>query len=944
MMKTLSLLAIYCLILSGLNAQIVWTEPAFPTQDDEVILYYDATQGNGGLVGTIPVYIHTGVITNLSATETSWQHVQGNWGTADANVVMSPLGNNIHSFDFGGQTLADFYGLLPDETIEALAMVFRNQTGSQEGKTADGGDIFYALTDGSFTAQIISPDTESIILEVNQSTTINAQASSLADLSISVNGTEEASASTTTELEYIFTPTSSGTYNITFSADNGVETAIDEVQIVVIGEQNVLAAPAGIQDGINYIDDNTVVLQLFAPNKSNIFVIGDFNNWNFDENYIMNLDTDGETFWLEIGGLTPGQEYRFQYYIASDNMRIADPYTEKILDPWNDQWISDETYPNLIDYPSGLTTQPVAVFQPAQAPFEWTDDSYVRPSNDKLIIYETLLRDFVEAHDYAILQDSLDYLQNLGVNAIQLMPVIEFEGNESWGYNPSFFFAPDKYYGSSTSYKSFVNECHNRGIAVIMDIALNHSFGQNPQVRMYFDPNNGQFGAPTAESPWFNTVPRHDFNVGYDYNHESMHTREFCKRVLEHWIEEYHIDGYRLDLSKGFTQNNTLGNIGAWNAYDQSRVDILNDYKNHVWSVEPGAYMILEHFADNSEETALANQGFMLWGNINHEYNEATMGYSSNLSWASYQERGWNNPHLISYMESHDEERLMYKNLLYGNSANGYNITQLNTALARVELASCFLFPLPGPKMLWQFGELGYDYSINYCTDGTINENCRTGNKPIRWDYWDVSARQRLYNVMAALNHLKTSEPAFSTTNYNIDLGGFGKRIHLNHPSMNVTIIGNFDVVGINMIPGFQNTGTWYDYFTGEVIQVNDLNNAFYLEPGEYRIYTSVPLETPVIDVHVEEVNVETSFKLFPNPSNEQSTIVLDDSWLNGQDVSINILDLTGKNLSDVIDIIPSGMNSYQLGGLDQLPGGVYVVEIANKQQVSRQTLLIQAD
>lgn len=944
MMKKLSLLALFCLILSGLNAQIVWTEPAFPTQDDEVILYYDATQGNGGLVGTIPVYIHTGVITNLSATETSWQHVQGNWGTADANVLMSPLGNNIHSFDFGGQTLAEFYGLLPDETIEALAMVFRNQTGSQEGKTADGGDIFYTLTDGSFTALIISPDTESIILEVNESTTINAQSSALADLSLLVNGTEEASASATTELEYIFTPTSAGTYNITFSADNGVETAMDEVQIVVIGEQNVQAAPAGIQDGINYIDDNTVVLQLFAPNKSNIFVIGDFNNWNFDEDYLMNLDTDGETFWLEIGGLTAGQEYRFQYFIESDNMRIADPYTEKILDPWNDQWISEDTYPNLLDYPSGLTTQPVAILQTAQVPFDWTDDSYVRPSNDKLIIYETLLRDFVEAHDYATLQDSLDYLQNLGVNAIQLMPVNEFEGNESWGYNPSFFFAPDKYYGNSASYKSFVNECHNRGIAVIMDIALNHSFGQNPHVRMYFDPNNGQFGAPTAESPWFNTVPRHDFNVGYDYNHESSHTREFCKRVLEHWIEEYHIDGYRLDLSKGFTQNNTLGNIGAWNAYDQSRVDILNDYKNHVWSVEPGAYMILEHFADNSEETALANQGFMLWGNINHEYNEATMGYSSNLSWASYQERGWNNPHLISYMESHDEERLMYKNLLFGNSANGYNITQLNTALARVELASCFLFPLPGPKMLWQFGELGYDYSINYCTDGTINEDCRTGNKPIRWDYWDVSARQRLYNVMAALNNLKTTEPAFSTTDYNIDLGGFGKRIHLNHPSMNVTIIGNFDVVGINMIPGFQNTGTWYDYFTGEVIQVNDLNNAFYLEPGEYRIYTSVPLETPVIDVNVEEVNVEANFKLYPNPSNEQSTIVLDDSWLNGQDVSINILDLTGKNLSDVINIIQPGMNSYQLSGLDLLPSGVYVIEIANKQQVSRQTLLIQAD
>ncbi|MDA0883189.1 MAG: T9SS type A sorting domain-containing protein, partial [Bacteroidetes bacterium] len=150
--------------------------------------------------------------------------------------------------------------------------------------------------------------------------------------------------------------------------------------------------------------------------------------------------------------------------------------------------------------------------------------------------------------------------------------------------------------------------------------------------------------------------------------------------------------------------------------------------------------------------------------------------------------------------------------------------------------------------------------------------------------------------------------------------------------------------VGINMIPGFQNTGTWYDYFTGEVIQVNDLNNAFFLEPGEYRLYTSVPLETPVIDVNVEEVNVEANFKLFPNPSNDQSTIVLDDSWLSGQDVSINILDLSGKNLSKVIDIVSVGMNNYQLNGLDQLPSGVYVIEIANDKQISSQTLLVQAD
>ena len=132
-----------------------------------------------------------------------------------------------------------------------------------------------------------------------------------------------------------------------------------------------------------------------------------------------------------------------------------------------------------------------------------------------------------------------------------------------------------------------------------MDIALNHSFGQNPMVRMYFDASAGQYGQPTASNPWFNPTPKHDFNVGYDFNHESLQTKNFTKRVIAYWMQNYHIDGYRFDLSKGFTQNNTLGNIGAWGAYDQSRVNILTEYYNDIQSHEPGAYVILEHLADS---------------------------------------------------------------------------------------------------------------------------------------------------------------------------------------------------------------------------------------------------------------------------------------------------------------------------------------------------------
>ncbi len=894
-----------CLVIIGFatksSSQILWTDPTFPTQDDVVTLYYNALEGNGEVAGVQPLYCHTGVITSLSENESDWQHVQGNWGTADSNVLMNYLGDNIYTFDFGGQSLADFYGLLAEETITSLAMVFRNMSGTLVGREADGGDIYYAIGDGSFSATILSPGNPSTAINLGESIEIAGISSESADLEILINGGSVATASAASELNYTFEGTVSGQYTIEFTADNGLQTVSSEISILVIPETNVEDPTSDVNDGINYMDDTTVILQFYAPLKENIFVVGDFNDWQFDLDYLMNQRTDGETFWLEIDGLTPGQEYRFQYHIMPDDMRVAEYYADKILDYWNDPWIPESSYPNLLPYPNDLTSNQVSVLQTAQTAYNWTDQSYEKPPQERLVIYELLVRDFSEERTYAFIQDSLPYLKTLGVTAIELLPVNEFEGNESWGYNPSFYFAPDKYYGSEDAMKALVNAAHNEGIAVVMDIALNHSFGQNPQVRMYFNPQLGDYGQPTPESPWFNEVPKHDFNVGYDYDHESSRTRDFCKRVLGYWIEEYHIDGYRLDLSKGFTQNNTLGNVAAWGAYDQSRVDILNDYRNHIMSIDEETYIILEHFANNDEEIVLANTGFMLWGNLNHEYNEATMGYSSNLNWGSYQDRGWNNPNLVTYMESHDEERLMYKNLEFANSNGAYDITDMATALRRIELASCFLIPLPGPKMIWQFGELGYDYSINYCWDNnTIDEECRTYAKPVRWDYYEEINRKRIYNVMAALNHLKATEDAFITTDYTIDVAGTGKRIHLNHPSMDVVVAGNFDVTGFQMSPDFQHTGTWYDYFSGESFEVTDQNVAFYFEPGEYHIYTDQFLETPVIETSIDEITANANFTMYPNPASSSITLVI------GNDIDevtrIQLLDLQGRELTLIAD------------------------------------------
>ncbi len=212
-----------------------------------------------------------------------------------------------------------------------------------------------------------------------------------------------------------------------------------------------------------------------------------------------------------------------------------------------------------------MTTGIATVLQTAQQPYSWQINDFTPPAVEDMVVYELLIRDFTALHSYQSLSDTINYFKRLGVNVIELMPVSEFEGNISWGgYNPNYYFAPDKYYGPKNTLKTFIDLCHANGIAVVLDIVLNHSFGTSPPyVMLYWDKINKR---PSANSPFYNPIAKHDFNVGYDFNHESQATKAFTKRVVNFWITEYKIDGFRFDLSKGFTQKNTLGNTAAWGA------------------------------------------------------------------------------------------------------------------------------------------------------------------------------------------------------------------------------------------------------------------------------------------------------------------------------------------------------------------------------------------
>jgi len=453
-------------VTSVAMAQLITSDPAFPTEDDLVVITFDASLGNAGLAGySGDMYAHTGVITNNSSSGSDWKYVKAGWTQNIPDCKLVNKGNDIWELTIT-PSVKEYYGVPDNETILQLAFVFRSSDGSQVGKTEDGGDIYYDVYASGLNIMITLPDERPYIVELNDEIFIEGNTTDADSTFVYVDGNEIYSGIGST-FSTNLTATSYGKHWIVATAKADNETASDSIYYYVRQEGNTAELPQGIVDGINYIDNETVILCLVAPEKDFIFVLGDFNNWEIENEYEMSMTPNGERFWVEISGLEPGTEYVFQYFIDG-GVRVGDPYADKVSDPWNDKWISNSTYPNLIDYPDGKTTGIATVLQTNQTPYEWQIENFDVPEVTDLVVYELLVRDFIETHDFETLIDTLDYLQRLGVNAIELMPNSEFEGNSSWGYNPNYYFAPDKYYGPKDTFKAFVDECHSRGMAVFI--------------------------------------------------------------------------------------------------------------------------------------------------------------------------------------------------------------------------------------------------------------------------------------------------------------------------------------------------------------------------------------------------------------------------------------------------------------------------------------------
>jgi glycosidase len=857
-------------------AQIISIDPVGASDNDAVTIIYDAGLGNQELAGESKIYMHHGVVTDRP-DGTAWKYVKGNWGSDDGVGLMTRVEGQPGKWKISfNPNIRTYFNVPASEDIFRISCVFRSADGSKKGTIPPGEygwgtvtsnfDIYINLDAGNYI-QLDQPFNSYGIYNSNEKLTIRAIASSdVSEMKLWVNngsGFEtRAIISSGKNISYDYTITKTEEIGIKITAKiNGVDLQVEKNYDVVLRKPNIEESrPVGTLQGVTYLPDETSVrLCLLAPQKDYVYVVGDFSDWKVKED--LQMKKDGEFFWIDVKNLTPGKPYIYQYWI-SGGLQVADPYSHQIADPWNDKYIEPEIFPDLPEYRKeewGIAS----VLQTGQTPYLWSSEesNWKRPNVDHLVIYELHIRDFLQSHSLKDLTDTLSYLKRLGVNAIELMPVNEFEGNDSWGYNPSFYFAVDKYYGTKNDLKKFIDIAHQQGLAVITDLVLNHSFGQSPMVQMYFDKLANK---PAGNNPWFYREYVGPYEWGYDFNHDSQYTKNFVDDVNRFWINEFHFDGFRFDFTKGFTSSDF-----PFDGYNTSRIALLKRMADKIWEEDPESYVILEHWGWGNEEKELSDYGMKLWSNRSYDFVPSVVGKPDQGSFANM----YADSH-VSFFSSHDERRIAEHCLSEGKSEQAYNIKSPQIMYERVKMAAVFTYLQPGPKMIWQFDELGYDIDINF--------NGRTGRKPFVWGegsltYYDDELRQYIYQTYQALLNLRktiTPEKLLFAAKDHKETGNLRKLSYTSH-DFNLLVFGNFGLKEDSYIPKFTKQGTWYNYMTGDSIMIVNLNQSVTLKPGEWHIYSTNKYSNGFPGV-VEFFDNPVSISPFPFTLDEEITITFD--------------------------------------------------------------------
>lgn len=763
-------------------AQVTSSPTPLQEGSKNVVLTYkaDSPAGNKGLANlpsSTAVYAHIGVITSKSTGDSDWKYVVAPWPTSasdsKANTAKNKLtytAANTYTLEIGD--IRTYFGITNStETVKKIAVVFRTADGNKKGKTASDGDIFIdVLPDGfqmttntSYTdATMASPNTVSYSI----STTLPA------DLTLSVNGTAFASRTAATELSGVYSFKEVGKYTVEAKAVHEGKTYTKTYTIDYVSAADSETYPGGIpKPGAVKNSDGSVTFCFPAPEKNNVTLVGSWNDYSETAHPMKQCTYQNQTyFWTTVTGLENDQYY-YYFYIVDGKYKVGDPYATLVADCYNDNsisravWGSGNTMPK---HPgSRFANIMMGIYRGDMLDYEFS--KFNIPAHDHLMVYEILFRDFTTAIDGSAnasgnirrAMEKIPYIKEMGFNAIEIMPVMEFNGNNSWGYNTNFYFALDKAYGSPRQFQDFVEECHKNGIAVILDIVFNQSDGLHPWYQMY----------PIDTNPFYNKVSPHSWSVLNDWRQDNALVQRQWDDCLRFWMEKYNVDGFRFDLVKGLGDNGSYG--AGTEAYNQSRVDRMKRLHSVITSVKKDGIHINELLGGADEEKQLGNDGQIQWGNINNASCEYAMGHDSGdrnlyrFSSADDGGRPWGST--LAYAESHDEQRMGWKCVNYGVDAVKTDTTARYNRLAQLAVQ---MLLTPGPKMVWQFGEFGDDQNEKEKEDGSGSNN--TSPKICDWRWLQDEHKLFLHDTYATLINLRKDNPELfygNTGLYRTNLG-----------------------------------------------------------------------------------------------------------------------------------------------------------------------------
>lgn len=540
---------------------------------------------------------------------------------------------------------------------------------------------------------------------------------------------------------------------------------------------------------------NSIKFELFAPYNKAAALTGSFSDW---QEIPMTRGEDG--YFRTQVDLADG-DYQYKFRVQSRSWFVEPDQWVEINDPYATD-IDNDTQNGVVRIKDG---------QRIVDTYIWQHDDRPLPSDRELVIYEMHVGDFSggEADRYARGQykhivEKLDYLCELGVNAIELMPVKEYPGDHSWGYNPRYFFATESAYGSTAELKQLIDECHGRGIRVLIDGVYNHSDTESPLTQIDHD-------------YWYHHEPRDlDNSWGPEFNYHLHDEKldinpasQFIGDVVRFWISEYHIDGIRYDAAKHIENYDFM----HWLVAETKQTAGAKPF-----------YNVAEHIPDTPKITNADGPMDGCWHDaFYHTVLAHVTGETFDLEQLKAvlepKRRGYLGlTNIVNYLGNHDHERLLAQ-------AGDRQIFD-EDAFKRIKLGAVLVMTAVGIPMVWMGEEFG-EYKPK-----TIDQ------AKIDWTLLENEPNHNLFEYYKGLIALRKENQALHTEQINFFHEDPDSKVlayvRWNDQGSRVVVVANFSdqfLAGYT-VPNFPKNGTWHEW-TGDY-DLESGEDTFMLDLPEY--------------------------------------------------------------------------------------------------------------